>query len=635
SNQFTVADSAQVTAGINNKTFLQIRPIAEIQSILNDSSKVSADGVISIDALTDNDKKLLFGVDNAEGDVVIPELPEDVVYVMEALSLSTINFLVTQDTVIEHDGNYYQYTPRNSTEIDLSQENYNNKNRWHKLNLTLAQIESLGFPIYESTITDSLASAMTNEFFVVKPRELDSPSLTFTNLSTVLFEQKAQVESWIRDHSTNSEAVARYQVQLADINNKIDDLGLSDYVHTVNVGQIVKAPDGNYYQSRVYQESILELADYSDTSLWLKTNSTSGAWDYTNTVNATSKIYNQALDILMVDLPDVYAAPGSVYLQIDGKTAESLAAQDNMDNLHAREGATIQIVNSTPFALRVNDAIVQDTQRVEMVGGALKTYTPGAVQINYKDVNSIAIRGGAQSTDDQSSSSDSLNEIIIFQDSDPQFIKTTYGSFTLPEIPQGMYIQGNVVNENGGAYLNNREGSIEVSTQIRAETINIFAAGDFSLNSDAWFHTNKDPRQYINYQLMRNFVYNKDGIVSSYETGLTDSSLIYALFESNYDLLKDSIAVDSSQIVSMGKITLAARYLNINGLIQSGVNTVYLEIDENFRGGSKNLDLSNKKGQAIAGISFANPNDISNVKVPVDGYWDAVRQAIIIDNIVP
>lgn len=634
-NQFSVADSAQATAGVNNKTFLQIRPIAEIQSILNDSSKVSADGVINIDALTEDDEKLLFGVDNAEGEVVIPELPEDVVYVMEELALSTINFLVTQDTVIEHNGSYYQYTPQNSTEIDLKQENYSNKNRWTKLNLTLAQIESLGYPVYESAITGSLASAMTGEFFVVKPRELDSPTLTFTNLSTVLFEQKAQVESWIRDHSTNTEAVARYQVQLAEINKKIDELGLSDYVHTVDVGQIVKAPDGNYYQSKIKQESILELADYSDTTLWQKTNSTTGAWNYTDTANASSKVYNQALDILMVDLPDVYAAPGSVYLQIDGKTAEALAAQDNIDNLHAREGATIQIVNSTPFALRVNDAIVQDTQRVEMVGGSLKTYTPGAVQINYKDVNSIAIRGGAQSTDDQGSNSDSPNEIVIFQDTDPQFIKHTYGSFTLPEIPQGMYIQGNVVNENGGAYINNREGAIEVSTQIRAETVNIFAAGDFSLNSDAWFHTNKDPRQYINYQLMRNFVYNKAGSSRSYQTGLNDSSLIYTLFKANYSVLTTSINVDNSQIVSMGKITLTARYLNINGLIQSGVNTVYLEIDENFRGGSKNVDLTNKKGQAIAGVSFANPNDSSNVKVPVDGYWDAVRQAIIIEDIVP
>ncbi|WBA80116.1 hypothetical protein [Endozoicomonas sp. GU-1] len=634
-NQFSVADSAKVTAGVNNKTFLQIRPVAEIQSILSDSSKVSADGVINIDALTDDDKKLLFGVDNAQGEVVIPELPEDVVYVMEELALSTINFLVTQDTVIEHNGSYYQYTPQNSAEIDLQQENYSNKNRWTRLNLTLAQIESLGYPIYESSITDALASAMTGEFFVVKPRELDSPTLTFTNLSTVLFEQKAQVESWIRDHSTNTEAIARYQVQLEEINQKIDELGLSDYVHTVNVGQIVKAPDGNYYQSKIKQESILELADYSDTTLWQKTNSTSGAWDYTNTVNATSKVYNQALDILMVDLPDVYAAPGSVYLQIDGKSAEFLAGQDNMDNLHAREGATIQIVNSTPFALRVNDAIVRDSQRVEMVGGSLKTYTPGAVQINYKDVNSIAIRGGTQSTDDQGGNSDSLNEIIIYQDSDPQFIKDTYGSFTLPEIPQGMYIQGNVVNENGGAYINNREGSIEVSTQIRAETVNIFAAGDFSLNSDAWFHTNKDPRQYINYQLMRNFVYNKEGNSRSYQTGLSNTSLIYTLFKANYNVLTTNINVDNSQIVSMGKITLTARYLNINGLIQSGVNTVYLEIDENFRGGSKNVDLTNKKGQAIAGVSFANPNDSSNVKVPVDGYWDAVRKAIIIEDIVP
>ena len=623
-NTFTVAESASVVAGVNNKTFLQIRPTSEVQAILDRAGVVNAQGEINLDALTQQEKELLFGVDNADGEVVVPELPAYVVYVMEALTVQTINFRLTQDTVIEHNGQYYRYWPQATTEADLSQEDYNNTSRWVSMGGSLSAAEEAIYSVYSSSITEALATAMTGEFYVVKPKELDSPTLTFTNLSTVLFEQKAQVESWIRDHGTNAEAVARYQVQLAQINAKIEELGLADLVHKVDKGQVIKAADGHYYKSNINQQAILKLADYQDTELWTQTDNTSGAWLYTDTVHATSKIYNQALDILMVDLPDVYAAPGSVYVQIDGKTAADLAAQANMDNLQAREGATIQIANTSPFSLRVNDVVVQDTQRVEVVGGALKTYTPGAVQINYKDVNSLAIRGGSTIAggSDSDTATPSTNEIIIFQDT--KVSNQSYGGFTLPDIPQSMYIQGNVVNENGSAYINNRDGSIEVSRQIRAETVNIFAAGDFSLNSDAWFHTNKDPRQYINYQLMRSLVYNTGG-----------EDRYWSLDSSDVPGLTSSINKDNSQILSMGKITLTARYLNVNGLIQSGVNTVYLTIDRYFNGGASNVDLSNKKGQAIAGISFADPNSPGGVKVPVDGYWDAARRAIIIDDIVP
>jgi hypothetical protein len=622
-NSFSIASSASVISGVNNLSFLQIRPTTDVQGILDRAGVVDAQGVINIDLLTAQEKEDLFGVPNAAGVVVVPELPADAVYVMQALAVDKINFRITQDTVIHHGSQYYKYQPQDSVEIDLPTENYLNASRWLALGPSLNEVQEAVYTVYESAITGQLAAAMTGEFYVVKPKELDAPTLTFTNLSTVLFEQKAQVESWLRDHATNAEAVARYQVQLAQINEKIDDLGLSDFTHTVNEDQVIKAANGNFYASKINQEAILKLADYSDTSLWTQVATTNNFWNYTDTAHATGKIYNQALDLLMIDLPDVYAAPGSVYLQIDGKAATSLAAQANMGNLQAREGATIQISNSTAFSLRVNDVVVQDTQRVELVGGSLKTYTPGAVQINYKDVHSVAIRGGQILTGgtDTGPATPATNEIVIYQKASAG-AKQTFGAFTLPDIPQNMYIQGNVVNENGGAFITNREGSIEVSKQIRAQTVNIFAAGDFSLNSDAWFHTNKDPRQYINYQTMRNLVFNTDG---TYKSVTRTSSQIAGL--------DTAINADNSQILSMGKITLTARYLNVNGLIQSGVNTVYLTVDQNFNGGVRNLDLVNKKGQALAGISFADP--ATNVKVPVFGYWDASDQAIVIDNIIP
>ncbi|MCJ8339824.1 MAG: LEPR-XLL domain-containing protein [Pseudomonadales bacterium] len=620
-NSFTVDASANIIAGVNNKTFLQVRPVEEVQSILD--SHVDASGVIDIAALSTVQKELLFGVPDKDGVVQVPELPADVVYVMQALDVAAIKFKMTTGTVIKDGANYYAYTPVDSVEIDLLTENYNNPSRWVDITLLGNAYIEAQYSVYDSTVTSSLTTAMTDQFYVVKPQELDAPVLTFTNLGTILFEQKAQVKSWMISHSTNAEAIARYQVQMAQINAKIDDLGLSDLVHKLEIGQVIKAQDGSFYASKIKQESILELADFQNTELWTAVGSTSNYWNYDDTVHADSKVYNRELDMLMVDLPNVYASPGSVYIQIDGKSADSLAAQSNMQNIQARAGATIQVVNSTPFSLRVNDLIIQDAQRVENVGGVLKTYTPGAVQFNYKDVNSVAVRAGVTHTNGSDLSNaqvEEVNEIVLFQDT--KSIRSSYGDFTLPPIPQNMYIQGNIVNENGSAYINNKDGSIEVSTQIRAETINLFAAGDFSLNSEAWYHTNKDPRQYVNYTALRSAVYS--------------SSLGYL----NYSLsdlpdMQAAIDSDNSQILSMGKITITARHLNINGLIQSGVNTVYLKVDANFYGGRNDVELANIKGQAIAGISFANPNDSSNVKVPVNGYWDASRRAIVVEDIVP
>ena len=60
---------------------------------------------------------------------------------------------------------------------------------------------------------------------------------------------------------------------------------------------------------------------------------------------------------------------------------------------------------------------------------------------------------------------------------------------------QDMYIVGDVVNETGKVTIKNFEGSITVSGEIRGNPIEIYAAKDFTLNSDDWFHTGKDPRQ--------------------------------------------------------------------------------------------------------------------------------------------
>jgi hypothetical protein len=637
SNNLSIADTASASAGINNQTFLQVRPLSEIPAslhgYLNDPNHV-----LDLSTLDQQTKEDLFGISDENGVMQIPNLPSDIEYQLVEIDVDNITFRLTQDVIIQDGSDFYRYKPQQGSEENLATLNFSNPSVWQKMSSGFDQ--SL-YTIYNKNITANLAAALSGEFYVIKPKELETPNLTYTNLSTILFEQKAEVQSWIESHASNPEAIARYQVQLEQINAKIDKLGLSNYLHIVGANQVVNSGT-DYYKSKVNQgRIILQDADFTDTSLWQAVGSTANSLNVNDVVHSVGKVYNESLDMLIVNLPDIYASPGSVYIQIDGTAAAALQSLDNLDNLSAKAGAAIEVVSSVPFSLRVNDAIIKDNQRVDIVGGALKTFTPGAVQLNYKSVDGIAIR--AYSGPDYSN-----NKITIFQDN--KNAPATLNGFKLPDGPMNMYISGSVVNENGDAYINNKDGAIEVSTQIRAEAIHLFAAGDFTLNSDAWFHTNKDPRQYVDFGGARSKVWNQDGntaittINSGTDITWTESKLVPSTLwflpaitvdvevSENFDL-DGAIFDDDSQILSMGTININAQYLNVNGLIQSGVNTVYLEISENFYAFNRNIDLANKQGRAIYGVKFA--ENAGDVQVPISGYWDAARKAIVIEDLIP
>jgi hypothetical protein len=80
-------------------------------------------------------------------------------------------------------------------------------------------------------------------------------------------------------------------------------------------------------------------------------------------------------------------------------------------------------------------------------------------------------------------------------------------------------------------------------------------------------------------------------------------------------------------VVAQGRVVVTARYLNINGLIQSGVQTMTLHVGPEFVGTTTGSLLGND-GRPLAGIDFGDDG------VPVDGYFDAEKQAIVVDEIV-
>jgi hypothetical protein len=189
----------------------------------------------------------------------------------------------------------------------------------------------------------------------------------------------------------------------------------------------------------------------------------------------------------------------------------------NAQRIIARAGAQISIFNQSPFTTVINDAIVRDNKKVQVIDGVYTVFEPGNAWLNSSKL-----------TNNSNTAAPAIN---IAQDSYPIGYYDLGGAnpnlaTVLSSLDQDLYIVGDVINESGALRVDNREGSIIVSGTLRAETIDVTAARDFSLNTDGWFHTNKDPRQYISYDVQR-------AAAVTYGTTAALSDALAALFSSS------------------------------------------------------------------------------------------------------
>ncbi|HYR14149.1 MAG TPA: hypothetical protein VEQ67_08020, partial [Mycobacterium sp.] len=288
--------------------------------------------------------------------------------------------------------------------------------------------------------------------------------------------------------------------------------------------------------------------------------------------------------------------------------------------------------NETPFTMQVSDAIVKDTTKVVVVNGEYTTLTPGNVYLNNVSLTS---------------NTDTPDKLIsITQDAFPPSQYDVPSALHIPSgLNQDLYLTGDVVNEVGDINIVNNDGSITVSGEVRGEHVNITSAKDFTLNSDDWFHSNRDPRQYITFNNARALVFNAAGsdarISFSNNDGISGpdpavtavpglDAAKTAIANALANQLEASIHTDESRILAQGKIAITARFLNVNGLIQSGVQTVTLHVDgTNFHPGGTTSSLLQANGSPLTGISFGADG------VPVKGYFDAEHQAIVVNDIAP
>ena len=640
-NQVNIgADYVTIEAGLNNMALLRILPFKVGDSIQRDligdlMTTTRLDGVGTDDLLTPAELAAL-------------GLPAGLKYHYAPLDLSTIEFDISQRTIVRAvkdthgndafaggtENDYYQYLPESGS-IVLEQENYANASRWRHIGPGLEPKDEQ-YVVYRSDVTVAFREALENKFYVIKPVELEAPRLNYVNLGNLLIDQRDQILAWIVSHNSDPEAVARYQVQLEILDQTLEDLGLTQYFVQVPQNAFVIAPDGHRYQYKGASAGfVLPEVKYSAPDWDGSVSQTVGANDIHYTSTNGELVIKKELDALFLDLPKIFASPGSVFIEADDLSlparVAATAAYDALragGKLIARAGAQIDITNKTPFSMVVDDTLVRDNKRVEIVDGVYKVFTPGQVWFNSESLSGEPT-GVAPP------------QIDIVQDAF-QISQYDLGGLTFPKIDQDIFVVGDVINENGGLLIDNREGSINVSGTLRAETIVIKAAKDFTLNTDGWFHTNQDPRQYIDYDAQRAkalYASQTAGVVSSLSAifawfGINNTSeptsenVIYA---SRTQELNEAINRDESSILAQGRIGITARFLNIDGLIQSGVDTIKLRIDSNFRPGNRIVTFTDDDGKTLPGIRFGDSGDI---QVPLDGYFDP-EQGIVLEDIVP
>ncbi len=415
-----------------------------------------------------------------------------------------------------------------------------------------------------------MAADISNDFYVIKPADVAMPSLIYENLTSGLVADRLAVQDWITNHSGNTELVARYTELLTQIDRQLENLGLAERQFTDSGDEVV--------------------------------------------------VITKSVERFVLDLPTIEASAGLVFVSADELSRAEFEAVTADGRVVAHGSPEIQILNRTPISMRVNDVGITGADRVIPIDGELRTLAAGAAYFNGDTV------GAANSV--------SSGQITVRQDGYPSQVYGDQGALgalvgTL-DGPIDLNVEGRLVNEDGAITVANLDGSVNVTGELRASTLNLSATGDFNLQNDNWFHTGGDPRQMLGDTLvaaLRGEVYRADGSYS--ETTAAEGS---ALADQVAGLMgSDAVGRKSGggEIVTLGAVDINARFVNINGLIQSGVDTYEIFIDETFDP-TESGNLTDSEGQPLDGVSFG-PTGYQSV----GAFFDKASGQIVIDDISP
>ncbi|MFC1759814.1 hypothetical protein ACFL2H_13780, partial [Planctomycetota bacterium] len=224
----SVPVTATVRGGLVNEAALIIEPVTTLASTFEASQ---------------------FGEPISDPDRLAYALSADVEYIYSRLDVQDIAFDVSATLAIKvmnghtaggNVGSIYQPIGSETRSIVPHKENYADTNRWR-----IALPDTLdSLPVYPSTYTLDFATQVVDKFFVIQVADAPGVSMTLENIATNLVERRSDIQKWMVSHAGNPEAIARYQSQLATIDQQLAELGFTATIKfTEGPSQTIAIPE--------------------------------------------------------------------------------------------------------------------------------------------------------------------------------------------------------------------------------------------------------------------------------------------------------------------------------------------------------------------------------------------------------
>ncbi len=281
----------------------------------------------------------------------------------------------------------------------------------------------------------------------------------------------------------------------------------------------------------------------------------------------------QGLKIWMLEIDPILAKPGNILVQGDALVGTG--------KLNAPGDAKIEIINNSEAFLSLKGLEIPDHAGGQLLFNGAKMTGNASIQ------NANLAGNGSAAFSSVTVAENSAAPLIVVQNLRNQAdnVKDASG-LSMPAAD--IYVTGSLLNKRGEIQLTAKYGSIYANADIRAQKLSLSAGQDFVLNNpNAFVHIGGDP--------------------ASNNNGSTISS-------------------NGSATVAGQNVVINALYLNINGLIQSGVADWTATINESAFAALESLrsKATNNRVQLVQ----------TDARTGTLGYaWDFNSNSIVLDQV--
>ena len=149
----------------------------------------------------------------------------DVRYELTAFRAQDIEVNVTTGMIIKKGNDYYYYDSLDSRNLNLATENYGNS-YWKKNPPSLTQDDKDGALDWDfgSFAADKVGSI----YYVLKTVDLGQPVLRYASQQNIISQQIRTLTKMQSEHASDPQAVARYQANIAALQQQLKSLQLTD-----------------------------------------------------------------------------------------------------------------------------------------------------------------------------------------------------------------------------------------------------------------------------------------------------------------------------------------------------------------------------------------------------------------------